>query len=90
MLSHLLSRDLVAFTLYARWESETLALLMESYRCGQTMEGSPAVVEVIVRPDEPPSSQDITVSLSSYGSSLSALRTVENSQSACSALCHQN
>ena len=54
------------------------------------MEGSPAVVEVIVRPDEPPSSQDITVSLSSYGSSLSALRTVENSQSACSALCHQN
>ena len=45
------------------------------------MEGSPAVVEVIVRPDEPPSSQDITVSLSSYGSSLSALRIVENSQS---------
>ena len=38
MLSHLLSRDLVAFTLYAWWESETLALLMESYRCGQTME----------------------------------------------------
>ena len=54
---------------------------MESYRCGQTMEGSPAVVEVIVRPDEPPSSQDITVSSSSYGSSLSALRIVENSQS---------
>ena len=80
MLSHLLSRDLVAFTLYARWESETLALLMESYRCGQTMEESPAVVEVIVRPDEPLSSQDITVSSSSYCSSSSALRIAENSQ----------
>ena len=80
MLSHLLSRDLVAFTLYAQWESETLALLMESNRCGQTMEESPAVVEVIVRPDEPPSSQDITVSSSSYCSSSSALRIAENSQ----------
>ena len=35
----------------------------------------------VVRPDEPPSSQDITVSLSSYCSLSSALRIAENSQS---------
>ena len=54
---------------------------MESSRCGQTMEESPAVVEVVVRPDEPSSTHDNTVSLSSYCSSSSASRITENSQS---------
>ena len=58
---------------------------MESNRCGQTMEESSDVVEVIVIPDDPPSSQDITVpsvssTLSSCSSS-SASRVTENSQS---------
>ena len=85
MFCYLLSRDPVAFTLHAWWESRTLALLMESNRCGQTMEESSDVVEVIVIPDDPPSSQDITVpsvssTLSSCSSS-SASRVTENSQS---------
>ena len=85
MFSYLLSRDPVAFNLHAWWESRTLTLLMESNRCGQTMEESSDVVEVIVIPDDPPSSQDITVpsvssTLSSCSSS-SASRVTENSQS---------
>ena len=46
---------------------------MESNRCGQTMEESSDVVEVSVIPDDPPSSQDITVpSVSSPSSSCSS------------------
>ena len=85
MFSYLLSRDPVAFTLHAWWERRTLALLMESNRCGQTMEESSDVVEVNVIPDDPPSSQDVTVpsvsSTSSSCSSSSASRVTENSQS---------
>ena len=53
---------------------------MESNRCGQTMEESSDVVQVIVRPDDPPLSQDVIVSSSSYCSSSSASRITENSQ----------
>ena len=51
---------------------------MESNRCGQTMEESSDVVEVIVIPDDPPSSQDVTIP---SVSSPSASRVTENSQS---------
>ena len=84
MFCCLLSRDLVAFTLHAWWESRTLTLPMESNKCGQTIEESSNVVEVKVIPDDPPSSQDITVpsvpSMSSSCSSSSASRVTENSK----------
>ena len=57
---------------------------MESNRCGQTMEESSDVVEVIVIPDDPPSSQDVTIP---SVSSPSASRVTENFAVTCSAFC---